>query len=497
MRSRIRLRGDLLVLVSVSSLVAAASCSDGDSHRKVPSSYPGEAGMAGEGGARETTGGAPTSEGGAAGESAGGAQLGGAAGEPSEGGAGGQPEPSCVPETCAPGACVNGACIPVTTIAKDVNLSSASLTAGRTCAEAIAYSVLTLSGSSATLSAAPQSGCLVPGDELLLINLQGTSAAYENVGNWELLTLSSVAGASVKFTTSAVNFYGAALNGNTGLGVAKTTQRVALIRVPHFGKLVVNAGATVTANAWDGVLGGVLALRATELDLSGTISAAALGYRAGRWSEGDYTCSSNTQTEAGESIDGTGTASTLRNLGASGGISSGTASFNSDNAVVATPGHAQPGVAGFNGKDRTIGEPGAAYGSANAAKLTLGSGPGGALACTFNTTQPPPYLYTELTAQAGGIALLLVDDLEIAATGSITATPPDAPRDVAFSGGYVYVRGTTLALGTARVTALGSFGTVPLGPLMGQKNQASPGYIVLSAKNVTGTTSPAANWLGH
>ena len=450
------------------------------------------------------TGGAPASDGGASGE--GGGTVGGAAGRAeggsnaggqSEAGAAGQPDVGCTPESCAPGACVNGACVPVTTISKNVNLSTTSLTDGRTCAEAVAYSVVALSGNSATLANAPANGCLAAGDELLLINLQGTSAAYQNVGNWELLTLSSVAGVTVKFTTSTVQFYGTAPNGNAGLGVAKTTQRVALIRVPHFGKLIVEAGATVTANAWDGVLGGVLPLRAVELDLAGTLSAAALGYRGGRWSEGDYTCSNNVQTEAGESIDGTGTASTLRNLGASGGIAPGTASFNSDNAVVSTRGHAQPGVLGFNGKDRTIGEPGAAYGSANATKLTLGSGPGGALACTFNTTQPPPYLYTERATQAGGIALLLVDDLEVQATGLITATPPDAARDVAFSGGYIYVSGTTLALGDARVSALGSFGTVPLGPLAGQKNQASPGYVVLSAKRVSGTTTPAAHWLGH
>jgi hypothetical protein len=491
----------LLVLLASSLFVAAASCSDGSSRRKVMTPDAGtEAGPGGEGGAPEASGGAmPVGEGG---PPEGGAPV-GAGGQPqgvagqAEGGAGGQAGPSCVLAECAPGACVAGECVPVTTISSNVNLSTTSLTAGRTCAEAIAYSVLTLNNASATLSAAPATGCLSAGDELLLINLQGTTAAHGNVGNWELLRLSAVAGASVTFTSAISRFYGSAASSNAGLGVDATTQRVALIRVPSFGRLVVNASVTVTANAWDGALGGVVAFRAAQLDLSGTVSAAALGYRPGRWSMDGNSCSNSVQTESGESIGGQGTPTTSNNLGASGGLSAGAMSFNSDNVVLSTPGHAQAGVAGFNPKGRTIGDPGAAYGSADATRLTLGSGPGGALSCIPAPTQATPYLYVGDTNQAGGIALLLVNDIKVEATGTISATSPDSARDIAFSGGYVYLSGSTLALGNNRVSALGSVGTVPLGPDIGDTNQASPGYIVLSATSVTGTTTPAAHWLGH
>jgi hypothetical protein len=499
----LRRRYALLVLVASSLFVAATSCSDSSSRHKVMTPDAGNAaGAGGEGGIPEAIGGAaPVSEGG---QPEGGAPVGaagaqaqsGLAGQ-AEGGAGGEPGPSCVPAECAPGACVAGACVPVTTVASDVNLSTTSLTAGRTCAEAIAYSVLALGKASATLSAAPAAGCLDAGDELLLINLQGTTAAHDNVGNWELLRLSAVAGSNVTFTRGVTRFYGSAASSNAGLGVGATTERVALIRVPSFGRLVVNAGVTVTANAWDGALGGVVTFRAAQLDLSGTVSAAALGYRPGRWSMDGNSCANSTQTEAGESIGGQGTATTLNNLGASGGLSAGTVSYNSDNVVLSTPGHAQAGVVGFNPKGRTIGDPGAAYGSADATQLTLGSGPGGALNCIPAPTQATPYLFVGDTNQAGGIALLLVNDLKVEATGKVTATSPDSPRDIAFSGGYVYLSGSTMALGNNRVSAPGTFGSVPLGPLTGQKNQASPGYIVLSATSVTGTTTPAAHWLGH
>ncbi|HEY4107075.1 MAG TPA: hypothetical protein VGM44_24410 [Polyangiaceae bacterium] len=491
--------GTLAALVG-SGAVCVASCSD-DSTRKHVLIV--DAGNEAAAGAPDASGGAfgmPESSGGAAGAPI---EAGGAAGESSAGAAGvssaaGAAGSASCADTCVTGGCVFDQCLPALTIANDINLSTTALTVGRTCAEAPAYSVLALSGSVVTLSDAPAAGCVSAGDEFLLINLQGTDAANANVGNWELLRLGSAAGKALTFSTPITGFYGNSANNNNNLGLAATNQRVALIRVPRFGHLIVNAGVTVTANAWDGVLGGVLVLRAGKLDLGGTLSAAALGYRAARWSMDASTCSNNVPTEAGESIGGTGTASTLHNLGASGGLSAlNNVSFNSDNVVLSTPGHAQAGVVGFNGKGRTIGEPGAAYGSADATQLTLGSGPGGALECTTAPTAPTPYLYVGNGGQAGGIAFVLADDLKVAAGGAISASPPDAPRDITFSGGYVFVRGTTLALGANRVTALGSTGTVPLGPDVGMTNQASPGYVVLDAATVTGTTNPSAHWLGH
>ncbi|MDF3071296.1 MAG: hypothetical protein K0R38_6897 [Polyangiaceae bacterium] len=352
--------------------------------------------------------------------------------------------------------------------------------------------MLTLSGQSATLATVPEAGCLAVGDELLLISLQGTPAAHDNVGNWELLRVTELAGANVVLSGAPIRSYGNAAGSNAGVGLTAAEQRVALVRVPRFGRLVVPPGVTVTADAWNGVLGGVVALRAKQLVLGGTVSAASLGYRGGRWSTDDITCSNSIQTESGESIGGSGTATTARNLGASGGVGAGDQSFNSDDVVVATPGHAQVGQVGFNPRGRTLGQPGAAYGVADGTRLTLGSGPGGALACVLDPQQPSPFLEVRATIQGGGVALLLVDDLQIEGTGAVTASPSNALRSIAASGGYVLLRGSTLALGTNRVTALGSVGGAPLGPFAGQTNRASPGYVVVSAPTVSGTTNPPA-----
>jgi hypothetical protein len=477
-------------------LLWSISCSNGSNKKRVPAPEA-EAGMAGAPDASDSAGAAGSPEssagkGGAPESSAGSAGAGDEAGAPAAGAA----STECAPENCVGGACVLGQCLPTLTIAKDVNLSQEAVSLGRACAEAAAYSVANLSFDEATLATAPGAGCLAVEDEVLLINLQGTPAAHGNVGNWELLRVARVVAQTVQFSAPKARFYGSGPSNDSGLGVVAASQRVALIRVPRFGKLQIEAGVTVTADPWDGALGGVLALRAAELDLAGTISAAALGYRAGRWSEDDITCTHSVQTEAGESIAGLGSATTAANLGASGGLSAAVASFNSNTPIASSPGHAQAGQVGLNAAPRTSGVPGAVYGVADASQLTLGSGPGGALKCLVTPDIPAtPGLQLNTTEQAGGIALVLADDLVVAATGAISAAPPDAQRDISFSGGYIYLRGTTLAIGSGRASALGSKGHGINGPTVNQSNQAGAGYVVLEAATVTGASTPPAQLL--
>jgi hypothetical protein len=361
------------------------------------------------------------------------------------------------------------------------------VSAGRTCAEAPAYSVVMLSGATAQLLTAVEDDCLVRGDEVLLINLQGAPNAVQNVGSWELLRLASVDGVELTFAGAKQRSYGVAPESDEGLGTTAGTQRVALVRVPRFGVLELAESGSVTAAPWDGQLGGVVALRAGKLKVAGSIDASALGYRPGRWSEDNIVCFQSIQTEAGESISGLGPADTAENVGASGGLGAGNASFNSNTPVMATPGHASSGEPGTNGGVRTIGLPGSAYGVGDGTRLTMGSGPGGGLRCTEE--DHPPRLVS-MAGQAGGVVLLLADEVDVAETGSISASPPPASRDVAFAGGYVMIRGKRLALGADRVTARGSVGGGINGPTASFENQASPGYVVLQAADVQGSTEP-------
>ena len=182
---------------------------------------------------------------------------------------------------------------------------------GRTCADggdAVNYSVsglgsTTLSNgssvSTATLSSTVSTGCVLAGDNVLLINLQGTPTVSDNTGNYEALKVYSVSGNTVTFTSEKKNCYG---EGGTwpsctesNIGTAVTNQRVMLQRIPQFADVTVNAGVNITPTAWNGVKGGVLAFRASgTTTITGTIHADSLGYRRG----------SNNAGQNGESYDG-------------------------------------------------------------------------------------------------------------------------------------------------------------------------------------------------
>jgi hypothetical protein len=480
---------------SGAALVVPA-CGSSDSSKVEPTEQGGDAGAGGDadGRAASDSGGAATHEsvpGGAdAGTGRGGATVGGGdVGGDGVGGAG----PACADSTtdgatCVDGLCTAGECLAPIALAANLNLATDPVSPGRSCAEAPAFTVASLTATGAKLSAAPLDDCLTAGDEVLLIDLQGTPDATANVGNWELLTVESLSGANVVFTGPKQRHYGSAANSDVGVGVAADAQKVALLRVPHFGELTIPSGVTLTAGAWDGSVGGVVALRAASLTVDGTITAADLGYRGGRWSRDDAGCTDSVVTESGESISGPSLSSTLRNAGGPGGLGAATGiSFISNEPLNPSAGHAQPGQPGQNGNGHDLGEPGAAYGSDDGSLLTIGSGASGSLTCENNFVGPALAAGQQ---PAAGIVLLLTHQLTVGTTGSISATATEAQRDVSASGGTILIRGASLSLGTGRVTALGAvahgFG--------GLTNQSSPGYVILeTGGKVEGTTDPAAN----
>lgn len=461
----------------------------------------GNAGTAGSNGGKAGTGGnagAGGADAGAAGASEGGTgPLGGAGGTSEDGGAGGaggSPDvhpPTCN-ETCPQGACVFDTCLSTSTVVGSINLSTTAISAERQCAEAPAFAVTALSASAATL-ATEATGCLAADDEVLLINLQGDTNATANVGVWELLKVSAIDGTSVTFASPKQRRYGASSDTDDSIGTGAGQQRVALLRVPRYGVLDIAELGTITANPWDGQLGGVVALRAGRLHLAGKIDGSALGYRPGLFSRDDYDCSDSVQTPAGESIAGVGTPTTLANFGASGGLGAGVGSFNANSALTSAPGHATAGEAGTNFGQRAANAPGGVYGSSDGSRLTLGSGPGGGLTCDADVHAPS--LVPLFLGHAGGIVLVLADEVTLTETGSISVSPPQSPRDIAFSGGYILLRGKSLSLGTGQVSALGGVGKGVNGPTLGVTNHAGNGYVTLDAPAVTGTTTPAATLL--
>lgn len=260
-----------------------------------------------------------------------------------------------------------------TTIDADTNLSTTN-TGGRACADGgdmVAYSVVALTSTTAKLSMNVSAGCLAAGDEILVLNLQGTSGANANVGNYELLTVKSVTDDTVTFAKAKTKWFGDGAADDTNVGTDPTNQRVVLQRVPRYGNLVVNANVTLIANGWDGTKGGVFALSAAgAVTVDGKIDMSGAGYRGGA-TNGVV----NTTGQQGESIDGAGSPATQTSTAGRGGGGRGDGTgCHTNGSAGGGGGH---GAAGATAEDATCGGAGGGtYGDANLAMLTLGSGGG-------------------------------------------------------------------------------------------------------------------------
>lgn len=125
---------------------------------------------------------------------------------------------------------------------------------------------------------------LVPGDLILLYQAQGAAidvAPNTNFGNvtnlgtagrYELVTVAAVNGDQVTLDPSCTLRSGYDARGGTQV-----------VRVPQFRTLTVPRGARVTAPAWDGSSGGVVAVHVqSDATVDGDVDVSGLGFRGGR-----------------------------------------------------------------------------------------------------------------------------------------------------------------------------------------------------------------------
>ena len=173
------------------------------------------------------------------------------------------------------------------TVSASTNINNTNLITGRSCAgggDAVNYSVTAFNtaGTEATLSSTPSTGCLKPGDEVLIINLQGISGAYDNVGNYETLIVKSISGSTVTFTTSKLRYYGDGTTNDNNLGTTTGTQKVMLQRVPNYKNVTVDTGANFIPESFNNIKNGVIFFRASGVvTVNGSISSFGRGYYGG------------------------------------------------------------------------------------------------------------------------------------------------------------------------------------------------------------------------
>jgi|GEM_PF-2854617 len=374
------------------------------------------------------------------------------------------------------------------------NLSQAPLfpASGRTCGDAVAYSVIGLSATTATVTPTPTGDCLTAGDEVLLLNAQGTAGHVDNIGVYELLTVADVTGDVVTFTTAKTRFYGDASGGDANIGTGAADQKVVLQRVPSYPSVTIPSGATVTVDGWNGLTGGVLALRAASLDVAGALSVNQVGYRPGRWSQDNSDCDDTVATGRGETIDGPATVTTATSWGAPGGLAARyNVNFNASTFVNSSPGHATPGAYGRSAESRTPAAAGGTYGVGDGTRLTFGSADSGAFSCW---TGSGPQL-RDTSGAAGGILLALVTgDLTVEVGGAIGSDGylvTGTARWGADAGGYVLLEAESVTIAGA-VTARGGTNRNTHGAT--NSAPAGDGYVVLRYRDsVSGATDPPAN----
>ncbi|MBL8600440.1 MAG: hypothetical protein JNK72_00805 [Myxococcales bacterium] len=187
---------------------------------------------------------------------------------------------------CAAGTtCVAGACAPrpagdgrdgelIVTNTFDLGQTPRN---GRTVGDAVSFPVRSLANSTVTVTGTPSTG-LAAGDEVLLINLRGTSTSFTNVGRWETRYVASVSGTTVTLDRAPGETFGNV--NNTDL----TGQTVMIQRVPQYTRVIVRSGGVLTSAGFNGTIGGVLWLRASErvtVEAGGAINMNGRGLRGG------------------------------------------------------------------------------------------------------------------------------------------------------------------------------------------------------------------------
>ena len=259
------------------------------------------------------------------------------------------------------------------------------------------------------------------GDVILCHQSQGTGA-----GKWEIVGVASDAGATLNLTSALTNSYSAGAQ---------------CVLIPQYtgGTL---SGA-VTATAWNGSVGGIIALMSSgDLTISGSLSVVGNGFRGG------VASSNQAIGYSGEGTVGT-TLQQLANRGNGGGGARADAS-SSSTASGAPGGNGEVGGAVVGNTPYTAGTAGVVSGNAGLTNITFGGGSGGG-----GGDQNGPY---GAGVSGGGIIFIFAKNITV--TGSIVSTGTAGTAGYytggsGGAGGSILIKCQTAILGTNKITAAG------------------------------------------
>ena len=369
-----------------------------------------------------------------------------------------------------------------------------------------------------------------PGDEVLIIEIQGVSTDYGSTGNYEFRTIQSIGDSTLTITPVLSNAYSSTV---TAAGVVDTMVQ----KVMHYTDVTLTGTGTLTNDDWADSVGfgttsqegGIIAFRATgmvSLSGTGTISAGGKGLRGGSAavsaSSGEtYNGATDACTGGGSTAAATGTpsggacgagdsntstqAGTTGGAGGAGGQGStiGAGGGGAGYGTVGLAGQNSGGTAGNDGSGTTGGsgtnlattaEPGGGggtYGANTLSTMFLGSGGGGGSTSTGTAG-----------GDGGGLIFIAANMITIADSGTIVSTGNAGAAGGTNiggagggSGGTIWLDGGALTLGTgsSTVTATGGAGGDGKGATSGSNGgNGGDGRIRLDYDtiSITGTTNP-------
>ncbi|MBI4835428.1 MAG: hypothetical protein HY811_11515, partial [Planctomycetes bacterium] len=418
----------------------------------------------------------------------------------------------------------NGADGALNVSAADFNINTQTQQAGRAgIADAVNFSadasngVINNADSSVILSAVPNG--LAINDEILIINLKGTSGDYTNVGNYETKKISAINANTITFTQPVSNTYGDA-----------ATQKIMVQRVPNYTDVTVATGRVLNANGWDGTKGGALFFRATgTVTVTGSISVNAKGFIGGVAEAGSYKGGYGGETYNGQggkggnsgvdgsSLQGGGGGGGLTRLGAGGTVGSG----GGGGGYGSSGGFTYGGGAGGGGYG-TAGNYGQGYNngaSGNTGQYASGGGGGNAGPAGSNGgggggagtvgTSDLSKLYLGSAGGAGGDkdtikggtggnggGIIFIKAANIIISGSVQSKGGAGNNGVSYSGGggggsggSIYLTAATVTIGASLVAATGGAG----GTSAYNGGAGGAGRIRIDYISLSGSSNPAAS----
>jgi len=200
-------------------------------------------------------------------------------------------------------------------------------------------------------------GPLAAGDLLLVVQAQGATIDQTDTTSYGAVTALNGAGLYELVTVTGVTAPNGIQLGCSGLVNAyDAAAHTQVVRVPQLTSLTVSAGASVTAPAWDGAIGGVVALHVQSLvSLDGDLDVSGKGFRGGAVDD----------ASRNQNLDVTLYRSTSNADGASKG--EGVAGFIAEYTATGLYGRGAPANAGGGGNSHNGGGGGGAHANAGGA----------------------------------------------------------------------------------------------------------------------------------